>query len=483
MSAAVTPIPHRSRSAASSISSPQQRKRVKVKSPSSSDEDGDHDEPNDDDQDDNEQVEQAAVVARTSSASPTNAITTPSPIFWAPRFPNLVQYYRHHQPDWSGAKLYAPEFQFPADYNSHFVRNPTSFTLSVLLAETARLEPRLPPNHLLAIKGYGLTMLRQMLDDETRHNANDLVAALTTLIAYELVFEADLPAARVHLMGLARVISSRGGLQSLNAIPAIRNAAVFIDTLHAHIAGKPRLIGPVDQSTLRITRAVGIDNPFRLAIQPTTSRLPLHRLHNHLLISIGAPIQLVLNVLLQLFEFSHATLVAPYGVAPTNAYMRAESLQSRLHELGAHHARFGLSAPIFSEYDKARNHAIVESLRLFGLLLVSKLLEALHPSTATSAAVDHAAQTFTLFTTEHQHVLGADIHFWALVSGAMFFAPGLQHALFAERAAELIAVQRRQIGSWDSMRQFLAGWIYIPQLQDAAAATFCTAVFLPRFGI
>lgn len=420
-----------------------------------------------------QELEEEILEALVRTPSPLERVDAIHPIPWAKRHPQLFQHYKMYAPDWSGVQLYAPQNQYPDDYSAQVISHGATFTLAILLAESARPERRVAPKDLLEIKGFGLKMLRDMLANDEMYQTVDLCTALCILIAFELIYEGNDEVARTHLAGMARVLTARGGINTLLAIPVIRNLVFAVDGLHQWISGQPRLFPRNDELAL----AIGLQNPFRLAIQPTASGLSQQRLQCHMLISIGAPVQFLLLLIHEVAEGSRKSLTDPLGTAPGHAMRQAEVLRQKINELGPYHAKFGLTSDIFSDIDKERTFSVVEALRLYGLLMVTKWLVILQPSSTNVASLDHCSQSLLAFITNRRGPLGEDIQFWAFISASLAVQSSFQRDLFAEKFSTMDDSKKRVFTSFNPVQAFLKKLYFIPHLQDADLESFCRRAF------
>lgn len=317
-------------------------------------------------------IARQAIERNANILHQQNALKAPSkhhPIPWESSWPELVDFYSHHSPDYSGIGLYNPDVVYTSAHAQLALANPVNFTVQALISESARLNNRAPKNKLLWLKGMTIQLINRSLRDPEVPLLSH-VASISALAAHDTMF-GDVQHATVHLQGLKRIIDRYGGFAVLKQQQAleIRNLMCWIDSLRAYIAGDEAngRIFHLDWPIARVT------HPVHQALLPRNSHIPTVRMRILLIVSLGGPHVKIMEIMTAIDRLAYATLTAPYTepVTPKEARTKAAYFEDLLLQMGQLGPEFRLNQPLFSTYDKENYNIVFETLRRCALVLVS----------------------------------------------------------------------------------------------------------------
>lgn len=286
-----------------------------------------------------------------------------------------------------------------------------------------------------------------------------------TLDQQNLIFEGG-ETAEIHCAGARQLLALRGGIQSLDCMPPIKDVFLWTHSLLALYRGDWLNFHPIEKESAIRRRA---DHPFRLAVQPIRSGLSPQRMKCHFMVSFAGPEQLLFDSLHEMDVLVQRCLCTPYTMSPMDGRYAVKSIEDNLLRLGNQLPCHSLPADFFCEQDCRNQKQVISVIRLTCLVLHAQLMHILSGNAISSANLDHHIMAFHLFEINELLFSYPDVAFWALFIVASCTQELSIRSLAERRLCDLRT--KLSIGSWESLCAFMDNLYFNRPLMELPGIT------------
>ncbi|KAB8342775.1 hypothetical protein FH972_022373 [Carpinus fangiana] len=419
------------------------------------------------------QVSRVRSLARDSFGRPMSfgyVVQPAHPVPWALVWPEAAQYYTYNTPEYTGLGLYDQGSRYPDSHMDLFRGSMRSFTVQIMIAEGARLEPY--SNQLMHIKGWFLRSLNEALSSPEQSSSISILSEVNALAIYDMLYD-NHAASTAHLQGLRILLNRFGGMAKMSQVDyTMSNMIRFTDGMHSYLRNAPRLVPPRTAGT---DIADGIHD-LRLALQPTHSNLSKFRLTSHLMMTYASPVEVIFVSLAELHRLASAVSGSPpnspSNISPEFAIKAVQMMEKRIEALsGRANALF---PTIFSDLDRRNHKDTYELIKLSAIVLLQRFKSIMYGSGVepTGSDLDHAVQSLLLHLLQKDtYIRSTEALCWALFVGVPFLDPA---STLQKLVMELVkkVVIRTKATNWPDMRAYLEKMYYCIPLQEEACLNF-----------